>query len=306
MLLERMGRKATDLNPVGVIKSKRYRAGMTVSVGCISLGNCQLIRCINGGSVLPHFQYAYQNFPKQFHIIFRIFFFGLSTRYFKFIIFLLLACTFNLIPLVTHAAQVTLAWDASLGPVAGYKVYYGTTSDNYDYSVNVGNFTSCTISGIQEGATYYFATTAHNDIGESDYSEEIAYTIPITTQLEEIENTIPINTQPSDPVIYISDISINLFKKGPNYQARANAIVWDEIGSAVKATVVSGQWFLNGKYINEVSASSDRKGVAKFSLNKVRAQSGDELTLMITDVAKDGYSYDSGSNIADEISKNIP
>ena len=265
MSLERMGRKATDLNPEGGgIRSQRYRAGMTVSVGCISLGNCQLIRCINGGAVLPRFQYTYQNFPKQFLIIFRIFFLGLSIRYFKFIIFLLLACTFNLIPLVTHAAQVTLAWDASLGPVVGYKVYYGTTRGNYDYSVNVGNFTSCTISGLQEGANYYFATTAHNDIGESDYSEEIAYTIPITAQLEENSNTIPITTQPSDQVIYISDISINLFKTGSNYQARAHAIVWDEIGRVVKATVVSGQWFLNGKYINEVSKSSDREGVAKF------------------------------------------
>jgi len=68
-------------------------------------------------------------------------------------------------------------------------MHYGTTSGDYDYSVNVGNFTSCTISGLQEGATYYFAVTAYNDIDDSDYSNEIAYTIPFDNSNE----TIPID-----------------------------------------------------------------------------------------------------------------
>jgi hypothetical protein len=196
---------------------------------------------------------------------------------------------------VVYASTVTLAWDQNPeSDIAGYKVHYGTFTASYDYSVDVGNYTSCTISDLQEGTTYYFAATAYNSqLNESDFSEELAYTIPITPQ-------------PSDPTIYVSDISIDLFKKGPNYQARAYVIVWDEIGRAVREAVVSGHWFLNGKYINEVSDSSDRKGVAKLILNKMRAQSGDQLTLMITDVVTYGYSYDSGSNIADEISINFP
>jgi hypothetical protein len=196
---------------------------------------------------------------------------------------------------VVYASTVILAWDQSPeNDIAGCKVHYGTSTRNYDYSVDVGNYTSCTISDLQEGSTYYFAATAYNSqLSESQFSEEIAYTIPITTQ-------------PSDPAIYISDNSIDIFKKGPNYRARAYVTVWDEIGRAVGGAVVSGQWLLNGNYISEVSDSSDRKGVAKLILNKVRAQSGDQLTLMITDVVKCGYSYDSDSNIAYEISKNFP
>ena len=77
------------------------------------------------------------------------------------------------------AATVNLAWKASTGlNLDGYKMYYGTSSRNYSYNVNVGNSTSCSISGLQEGRRYYFATTAYNasDV-ESDYSPELSYTI---------------------------------------------------------------------------------------------------------------------------------
>jgi len=77
------------------------------------------------------------------------------------------------------AATVNLAWKASTGlNLDGYKMYYGTSSRNYSYDVNVGNSTSCSLSGLQEGRRYYFATTAYNasDV-ESDYSPELSYTI---------------------------------------------------------------------------------------------------------------------------------
>jgi hypothetical protein len=196
---------------------------------------------------------------------------------------------------VVYASQITLAWDRNTEQnIAGYNLYYGIESGNYQYKVNVGNYTSCTISGLEEDQAYYFAATAYtSQLIESGFSEEIAYTIPITPQ-------------PSDPTIFVSDIFIDVFKKGPNYQARAYVIVWDEIGRIVIKAVVSGQWFLNGKYINEVSDSSDRKGVAKLISNKVRAQSGDQLALIITSVEKYGYSYDPGSNNANETSVNLP
>ena len=119
-----------------------------------------------------------QNYPKPFFIIFTTIFSVLRTRFFKFIVLVLIACALHLIPPMTYAAQVTLAWDASEGPVTGYKVHYGTTSGDYDYIANTGNYTSCSISGLKEGATYYFAATAYNDIlSESDFSDEISYTL---------------------------------------------------------------------------------------------------------------------------------
>jgi hypothetical protein len=79
-----------------------------------------------------------------------------------------------------QAAQVSIGWEASSGPdLAGYKLYYGTTSRSYDYSLDVGNSNSCTISGLEEGKTYYFACTAYDsDHKETGFSKETSYTVP--------------------------------------------------------------------------------------------------------------------------------
>ncbi len=76
-----------------------------------------------------------------------------------------------------HCADVTVAWDANPEPaVRGYVIYYGTSPGNYTQSVDVGNSTSCVISGLQAGATYYMAVTAYDDSrDESGFSNEIVY-----------------------------------------------------------------------------------------------------------------------------------
>ena len=82
------------------------------------------------------------------------------------------------------AATVTVAWDQNPETdVIGYKFYYGTDSKNYQPTegVDVENNTSCTVSGLDEGTTYHFAVKAYNNKNlESDYSEELVYTIPTT------------------------------------------------------------------------------------------------------------------------------
>ena len=78
------------------------------------------------------------------------------------------------------AASVSLAWNANTeSNITGYNVYYGTVSKTYTSKVNVGNFTSATLSGLNAGQTYYFAATALNSAGlESGYSNEVACAIP--------------------------------------------------------------------------------------------------------------------------------
>ena len=79
-------------------------------------------------------------------------------------------------PKIINAAQVTLEWDTVIHSLLeGYVVHYGTYSGDYDVSLDVGNWTSCTIADLEEGETYYFAVTAYSTEGEeSDFSNEVS------------------------------------------------------------------------------------------------------------------------------------
>lgn len=81
------------------------------------------------------------------------------------------------------SASVTLAWNPSTDPnVAGYDIYYGGASHTYTNSIWVGAVTNATISGLTEGATYFFAAKARNASGlESSFSNEASYTVPLST-----------------------------------------------------------------------------------------------------------------------------
>ena len=72
------------------------------------------------------------------------------------------------------AGEIKLAWDARPEPVSGYRVYYGLSSGNYTENIDVGKATTYTLTGLQDGQTYYIAATAYNDLGESDYSNEVS------------------------------------------------------------------------------------------------------------------------------------
>jgi hypothetical protein len=87
--------------------------------------------------------------------------------------------TFKILDLVP--ADVTLAWDPNSEPdLEGYNFYWGYASRDYAFSKDVGNVTEYTVTGLIPGITYYFAVTAYNTSGlESDYSDEVVYTIPI-------------------------------------------------------------------------------------------------------------------------------
>lgn len=78
------------------------------------------------------------------------------------------------------ASSLTINWNASVSPgVAGYNVYYGTSSGIYSYTLNAGNATSVTIDNLTPGVTYYFAATAYDAYGNQSFlSSEISYVAP--------------------------------------------------------------------------------------------------------------------------------
>lgn len=82
-----------------------------------------------------------------------------------------------------YAGSITLSWNppttnedgSPLTDLAGYKIYYGTSSRNYSFYINVGNVNSYTVNNLTEGATYYFAVTAYDNSGnESKFSNEVS------------------------------------------------------------------------------------------------------------------------------------
>ena len=85
-----------------------------------------------------------------------------------------------------NSADLTLAWDANSEPdLAGYLVFCGESSGHYSITKEVSSDnsgerppTTCEFNGLEEGATYYFAAVAFSDSGQSDYSQEISYTVP--------------------------------------------------------------------------------------------------------------------------------
>jgi len=88
---------------------------------------------------------------------------------------------------VRHASAgtVSLAWDpVSATDLAGYRVYYGTAPGTYTSSVDVGNVTQTTISGLTDCTTYYFGVKAYDTSGNqsTSYSNEITgWTRPTVT-----------------------------------------------------------------------------------------------------------------------------
>jgi PKD repeat protein len=81
----------------------------------------------------------------------------------------------------SFAGTINLAWDASTSSnVGGYKIAYGTSSSNYTATVDAGNKTTYSLSGLQDGAKYFFAVKAYDTAktAESAFSNEINATVP--------------------------------------------------------------------------------------------------------------------------------
>jgi PKD repeat protein len=90
---------------------------------------------------------------------------------------------------LVHAASVQLNWTApttnangsTLTDLAGYKVYYGTSSRQYPSSATIGIQTSYTLSGLTSGQRYYISLKARDTAGnESTFSNEVNIVAPST------------------------------------------------------------------------------------------------------------------------------
>jgi PKD repeat protein len=70
----------------------------------------------------------------------------------------------SIVPAV--AGTISIQWDPVPDTdLAGYRVYYGTSPDTYDHSVDVGNVTVYTLGGLTDCVTWYVAVKAEDTEG---------------------------------------------------------------------------------------------------------------------------------------------
>lgn len=118
--------------------------------------------------------------------------------------------------------SVTLAWNPSEDvTVTGYRLYYGAAPEQYTNSIVVGNSTSCTVTGLVNGTTYYFTTTAYNESGiESPFSNEVSYTVAYS----QLQIVVHANQA---PVLTVAGVA------GRHYEIEAteDLVSWSVIGA---------------------------------------------------------------------------
>jgi len=152
--------------------------------------------------------------------------------------------------------SVTLAWDPNPEPdVSGYKIHYGNASRNYPYSTNVGNVTTATVYGLQEGLVYFFAVTAHNTSGlESDYSNEVTNSIPT-----DVTNTAP-TIKPLEPVAFVesttTNITINIWDIETNPKNLIVTAVADNLKLFPEAPLITGTNHVRNMLLAPVAGES--------------------------------------------------
>lgn len=141
------------------------------------------------------------------------------------------------------------------------------------------------------------------DTTEASIGDHIleAEAIPVVGEKDIADNsmttTINIKQKIIRPSLRVSNITLSLLNKGQNFQAQACVTIIDQDGNPVGNVLVTGEWTFNGGYLNTmIKPTRGKFGRATLNSSRVRAKSGDIFTLTITNVAKEGYTYDPENN----------
>jgi hypothetical protein len=181
---------------------------------------------------------------------------------------------------IVHSAQVTLAWDSNTEQeLAGYKIYYGTSSDNYTLSVDVGKNTSYMVSSLESGRNYYFSVTAYDTEGnESDFSDEVGFatpaecTYPISPTNQSFNSsggagTVNVTTQSN--CIWTATSNVSWLVITSNSSVTGNGVVNYSVSANTDVSSRTGTLTIAGQ-----SFTVTQSGVAQYTLSIVKAGTG--------------------------------
>jgi len=106
---------------------------------------------------------------------------------------------------------------------------------------------------------------------------------------------VTISEAPVSPIMYVGDIAMSgsCIYRGPNPWCKAQAIVSILDSSGVSGATVSGSW--SGAYSATVSGTTGSDGQVIFVTNSVKG--GGKFTFTVNNVTKEGWLYDSGTNV---------
>jgi hypothetical protein len=140
------------------------------------------------------------------------------------------------------AAEVTLAWNASGGDPDGYRIHYGTSPGSYSQTIDVGNLTEYTVSGLQSDVTYYFVTSAYNEFGASGYSNQVSWTYSVSdTQAPSVSINGPAST--TSPSVNISGTA--------NDNVGVTEVTWDCNTGGQGTAQGTSNWQINNISLRE-------------------------------------------------------
>ena len=192
-----------------------------------------------------------------------------------------------LLPVLGFAASVTVSWQANTEPdLAGYVVYYGTESRNYNYSQRIeGPINQAKIDGLLEEVRYYLTVTAYDKNGnESVFSEEKTFTISDRNRPE----LVTVSITQSDQVMLVFSEKID--------QATANIEQNYQITPGI--VVQLAELETDGKTVILTTTGHD-EGEYTITINNVRDLAAVPNT--ITEDTQGSYSYTLSDNIVPSV-----